>query len=55
MLYLHLISSYHKTKQRFGQFPRIEAALVERPKFLESDKKFIYQAPRANADEWDAV
>lgn len=55
MLYLHLIGGYDKSKQRFDRFPRIETTLIERPQFLETDKKFIYHAPRAGADEWDAV
>lgn len=56
LLYLHLISRYKATQQRFTQFPPIESVFKERPVLLDSEKKFIYQPPPdPNADPWDVV
>jgi hypothetical protein len=53
MLYLHVISRYYQTKQRFTQFPRIESVFKERPRILDSDRKWIYQPPPPDPYEWE--
>lgn len=51
MLYLHVISRYHQSKQRFMHFPKIETALQRRPRMLEIDRKWIFQGPPCDFDE----
>jgi len=53
MLYLHLISRYHQTKQRFTTFPCMDSLFKPRPKVLDSDRKRIF-SPVQETDEWDA-
>lgn len=56
MLYLYLISQYERGKLRFSGFPHVEATLVERPRLLESDRKWIYQPPSdPHSPEWGSV
>ena len=50
LLYLHLISRYGKTKQRFTHFPRVEAALKPRPRTLESDRTRIFHPAEPEED-----
>jgi hypothetical protein len=52
MLYLHLISRYHQSKQRFTHFPNLDGVFNPRPKVLETDRKWIYSPPAADAEEW---
>ena len=52
MLYLHLISRYYQTKQCFTHFPRMDNVLKPRPRMLDSDKKWIYQPPVSEYEEW---
>ncbi len=51
MLYLHLISRYHQSKQRFLSFPKIEAVFERRPRILEVDRKWIFQGQPSEFDE----
>lgn len=53
MLYLHVISRYEQSKQRFLRFPNIEATLKPRPRMLEADRKRIFQ-PFVE-DEWEVI
>lgn len=54
LLYLYIISQYEQSKQRFSKFPRVEAALTQRPKVLESEKRWMYQRTSTPlAEEWD--
>ncbi len=57
LLYLHVISCYAQSKQRFVQFPHVETALKERPKVLESDRKWIYRTSTSEGggDGWDVI
>ena len=43
MLCLHLISRYYQTKQRFTQFPSTTETFKERPRVLDTDRKWIFQ------------
>ncbi|NIA16641.1 MAG: hypothetical protein GWP08_21535 [Nitrospiraceae bacterium] len=52
MLYLHLVSRYDLTKQRFLQFPPMQAVFKPRPRVLESDRKQIFQPQTKNDNEW---
>jgi len=55
MLYLHIISSYDQTKQRFTQFPKTDTTFKLRPKVLDIDRKWIYQSPAEDdTDAWFA-
>ncbi|MCX5757138.1 MAG: hypothetical protein NTU83_01260 [Candidatus Hydrogenedentes bacterium] len=51
MLYLHVISRYHQSKQRFLSFPKIDAVFQKRPRVLEVDRKWIFQGPPSEFDE----
>ncbi|MBI5094377.1 MAG: hypothetical protein HZB26_18315 [Candidatus Hydrogenedentes bacterium] len=53
MLYLHVISRYEQSKQRFVRFPSIEGTLKPRPRMLEADRKRIFQ-PYVQ-DEWEVI
>jgi hypothetical protein len=53
VLYLHLISRYHQSKQRFTHFPSMDNLFKLRPKVLDSDRKWIY-SPHPESDEWEA-
>lgn len=53
ILYLHVISRYEQSKQRFSRFPSIEATLKPRPRILDSDRKRIYQS--SVGDEWEVI
>ncbi len=53
VLYLHLISRYHQTKQRFTQFPSMDNLFKPRPRVLETDRKWIYSPPPPETDEWE--
>lgn len=44
MLYLHIISRYHQTKEHFAQFPVIEDTLQPRPRTIESDRKWMSES-----------
>lgn len=50
MLYLHIISRYDQTKQRFVQFPKIRDVFKARPRVLENDRKRIFQSN--TEEEW---
>ena len=52
MLYLHLVSRYYQTKQRFTHFPCMENLFKPRPRVLDSDRKRIYSR-QPEADEWE--
>lgn len=55
ILYLHIISSYERTRQRFVGFPKVEAALHKRPRLSELEKRWINQ-PQNEPDtdeDWD--
>ena len=55
MLHLHLIGRYYQTKQRFTHFPDMSQTLQERPRVLDTDRKWIYQPPAKDDDIWDDV
>ena len=50
MLYLHLISRYDQSGQKFTTFPKIDSIFKLRPRLLEVDRKWIYTPPAE--DEW---
>lgn len=54
MLYLHLIHRHERGKLRFTRFPAIEQAFVERPKFLDSDRRSIF-AGSEPVDHWESA
>jgi hypothetical protein len=52
MLYLHLISRYYQTKHRFLHFPCMAETLRERPRVLDTDRKWIYQPAPGDSEDW---
>ena len=53
MLYLYVISRYDQTKQRFTHFPRMDHIFKKRPPILETGRKWIYQPPPSDNEDWD--
>lgn len=50
MTYLHLISRYHQSHQRFLQFPDMSRLFEVRPKMLEKDRKQIFNHAADDSD-----
>ena len=55
MLHLHVIGRYYQTKQRFPHFPNMANTFIERPRVLDTDRKWIYQAAAPDDEIWDDV
>jgi hypothetical protein len=56
MIYLHLISCYEQTKQRFTRFPSIESMFEKRPVLLDSEKPWLNpHRPQPGDEHWHAV
>jgi hypothetical protein len=53
LLYLRLIAWYEKARMRFDGFPNLDAAIQQRPRVLEVDRRRIYE-PQTES-EWEVI
>lgn len=53
LLHLHLVQRHYEARMRLLEFPNVRAALRERPRLLESDRRQIYEPARM--EEWEVM
>lgn len=53
LLHLNIVARHEKARARFDGFPNIDAALQQRPRVMDTDRRRIFG--QAQESEWEVI